>query len=185
MILLIDNYDSFTYNLVQQVRSLGFEVEVRTHDGITLKEIAEMKPEKIILSPGPKDPQSSGICIPVIDRFHTEKPILGVCLGHQCIGSYFGVPIVRAKQIMHGKTSELNHTGGGMFMGLPKRMEVARYHSLALEFLPKDFKLTAWTDDGEIMAMEHESLPLYGVQFHPESFMTPEGDKLMRNFLDL
>ncbi|MFT7184552.1 MAG: anthranilate synthase/aminodeoxychorismate synthase-like glutamine amidotransferase [Oceanicoccus sp.] len=185
MILLIDNYDSFTYNLVQQIESLGARVVVKTHDGITLEEIEAMNPEKIILSPGPKDPQSSGVCVPVIDRFHKRIPILGVCLGHQCLGSYFGVEIVGAKSIMHGKTSELNHGGDGLFTGLPDRMKVARYHSLALKSLPAGFKLTAWTDDDEIMAMEHESLPIYGVQFHPESFMTLEGNQLMANFLNL
>jgi anthranilate synthase/aminodeoxychorismate synthase-like glutamine amidotransferase len=185
VILLIDNYDSFTYNLVQQVESLGKEVLVRAHDKITLDEIAEMKPEKIILSPGPKDPASSGICIPAIEQFHKEIPILGVCLGHQCIGVYFGVNIVAAKQIMHGKVSRLNHKEEALFAGLTDRMKVARYHSLAIEELPENFKLTAWTNDGEIMAIQHETLPIFGVQFHPESFMSPEGDKLMSNFLKL
>lgn len=183
MILLIDNYDSFTYNLVQQVESLGSEVVVKTHDEVSIEDIERMAPDKIILSPGPKDPKSSGICIPVIERFYKEVPILGVCLGHQCLGVAFGSQIVQAKEIMHGKTSSLDHNGEGLFEGLPAGMQVARYHSLAIDEVPSGFHMTASVSDGEIMAMEHDEFPVYGVQFHPESFMTPEGDALLSNFL--
>jgi len=183
VILLIDNYDSFTYNLVQQVESLGYEVLVKTHDEITLKEIEEIKPHKIILSPGPKDPKSSGICIPVIERFYKEIPILGVCLGHQCLGVAFGSRIVQAKSIMHGKTSILDHEGQDLFKGISPEMKVARYHSLAVDEVPDGFHISASTPDGEIMAMKHNDYPVFGVQFHPESFMTPEGDQILANFL--
>ncbi len=184
MVLLIDNYDSFTYNLYQLVASLGYQVTVAAHDAISLSEIEELRPEKIIISPGPKGPSESGISCEVIERFHPDIPILGVCLGHQCIGAVFGIDTIHAQQVMHGKTSPVQHVGTGLFTGLPQPLTVARYHSLALERLPEGFTLTAWSDDGEIMGMQHTRYPLYGIQFHPESFMTPDGAALMKNFLN-
>lgn len=183
MILLIDNYDSFTYNLYQQIAMLGHDVQVVTHDAITIAAIATLQPEKIIISPGPKSPDHSGACLDVIAAFYKTIPILGVCLGHQCIGQLFGARVVRAPQAVHGKTSPVRHDGRGIFKGLPSPLIVARYHSLVVATVPKEFTRTAWTDDGVIMAMQHERYPLYGIQFHPESFMTEHGSQLMRNFL--
>lgn len=185
MILLIDNYDSFTYNLYQLIGGLGFEVVVKKHDEITIAEIESMSPEKILISPGPKRPEDAGISMDVIEHFYTTIPILGVCLGHQCIGQLFGVRIVHAKEVLHGKTSQVLHDGKGIFAGVKNPLTVARYHSLALEKVPEGFALRAWTDDKEIMAIQHTTYPLYGIQFHPESFMTEDGDRLMQNFLSI
>lgn len=184
MILLIDNYDSFTYNLSQQIATLGYNVQVVTHDAITVDEIAKLHPEKIVISPGPKSPDHSGICQDVIAAFYKTIPILGVCLGHQCIGQLFGAQVVHAPEIMHGRTSPVHHNAIGLFKGLPSPLTVARYHSLVLDAVPKNFTLTAWTDKAIIMAIKHDTYPLYGIQFHPESFMTEQGNQLMRNFLD-
>lgn len=183
MILLIDNYDSFTYNLYQQIESLGKKTLVLAHDQVTLSQIAKLKPEKIIISPGPKTPKEAGISTAVIKKFYKTIPILGVCLGHECIGAAFGSKVVQAKKILHGKTSEIYHKEDKLFKGLKNPFLAARYHSLILEEIPKDFVLTAWTKDNEIMAIHHEKYPLFGIQFHSESFLTEEGNQLMHNFL--
>lgn len=185
MILLIDNYDSFTYNLYQQLESLGAHTKVFTHDQIGIREIAKLNPQKIIISPGPKTPKESGISNQVIKHFYQTKPILGVCLGHECIGEFFGSNVVHARQIMHGKVSLIQHSGQRLFQQLPQNTKVARYHSLILDKVPVDFHLDAWTDQKEIMAISHKAYPLYGLQFHPESFMTPQGNKIIQNFLNV
>jgi anthranilate synthase/aminodeoxychorismate synthase-like glutamine amidotransferase len=182
MILLIDNYDSFTYNLYQLIGSLGFDVIVKKHDEITVEDVRVLRPEKIVISPGPKRPEDSGISMDVISHFYKTVPILGVCLGHQCIGQLFGVKVIHAKEVLHGKTSEISHDGKGIFEGIKNPFSVARYHSLAIEKVPEEFDLRAWADDKEIMAIQHKKYPLYGIQFHPESFMTEQGDLLMKNF---
>ena len=184
MILLIDNYDSFTYNLFQQLQCLGAVVRVVPHDRITIKAIKKLKPSKIIISPGPKTPQHSGASMKVIKYFHKTVPILGVCLGHECIGELFGSRIVHAKQIMHGKTSRIYHHGQGIFRHIRSPFNAARYNSLVIDRVPERFILLARDEHGDIMAVKHESYPLTGVQFHPESFMTRQGDRLTRNFLD-
>lgn len=183
MILVIDNYDSFTYNLVQYIESLGHACEVYFNDAISLEEIKQKKPEKIIISPGPGNTDDAGISKDVIRRFYKTIPILGVCLGHQCIGVVFDAEFVHAKQIMHGKTSEITHADTGLFKGIPKKFEAARYHSLAIDDVKKPLKVTARSEDGTVMAIEHENYPLYGVQFHPESFLTTHGKTIIRNFL--
>lgn len=183
MILLIDNYDSFTYNLYQQLESLGAKTKVIAHDQITSKEIRKLKPSKIIISPGPKRPTDSGISMSVIKNFYKTIPILGVCLGLECIGEVFGAKVVHAKKILHGKTSKIYHTNNCIFKGLTNPFEAARYHSLVIDSVPDEFKLTAWDRTKEIMAISHRKYPLHGIQFHPESFMTREGDTLIRNFL--
>ena len=183
MILLIDNYDSFTYNLYQQIESLGKKTIVITHDKITLSEIEKLNPQKIIISPGPKTPKEAGISSAVIKKFHTKIPILGVCLGHECLGAVFGSKIIQAKKILHGKTSAIYHNENKLFKGLKNPFQAARYHSLILEKVPQCFALTAWTKENEVMAIQHQKHPLYGIQFHSESFLTEEGDKLMHNFL--
>jgi len=183
MILIIDNYDSFTYNLYQQVESLGEKTRVFKHDEIKISEIEKLKPKKIIISPGPGRPENSGISTKVVQKFYTQIPILGVCLGHQCIGQLFGSKIVHAKNILHGKTSQTYHTEDKLFDGVQNPFTAARYHSLIVNKVPKDFTLTAWTQNNEIMAMQHNKYPLYCVQFHPESFLTKEGNKIMKNFL--
>lgn len=185
MILLVDNYDSFTYNLYQLIRNEGFSVVVKKNDEIILENICEMKPEKIIISPGPKRPKDAGISMEVISHFYKTIPILGICLGHQCIGQLFGAKIVHAKEVLHGKISKIVHSGKGVFENIKNPLSAARYHSLALEKVPKKFNLCAWTDDGEIMAIQHKEYPLYGIQFHPESFMTECGDILMKNFISI
>ena len=182
MILLIDNYDSFTYNLYQQIESLGHKTKVVAHDKITLKEIRKLKPEKIIISPGPKRPEHSGICISVIKNFYKTIPILGVCLGHEAIGQIFGSKVIHASKILHGKTSQIHHEQEGIFKGVKSPFQAARYHSLIINKVPDNFILTAWTSK-EIMAIQHKKYPLHGIQFHPESFMAPKGNKLMKNFL--
>lgn len=187
MILLIDNYDSFVYNLARYVGKLGRGRHVVRHDAITIGEIETLRPEAIILSPGPKSPHDSGICMDVIEHFHQTIPILGVCLGHQCIGEAFGGRTVCANRPMHGKTSLIRHSGEGIFLGLPEPLEVARYHSL-MTALPANTALDiVATVDGEdtIMALQHREYPVYGVQFHPESILTTYGLDLMRNFMNL
>lgn len=183
MILLIDNYDSFTYNLYQQIAGLGEKVLVKENDRITIKEIEKLAPKKIIISPGPKRPEDSGISNAVIKKFYKKLPILGVCLGHECIGQIFGAKVIHAPQILHGKTSKIFHTQKDLFQGLSLPFKAARYHSLILDRVPEKFTPTAWTKKQEIMAIQHQKYPLYGIQFHPESFLTEEGDTLMHNFL--
>ena len=185
MILMIDNYDSFTYNLVQYLGQLGEEVVVRRNDEITLAEIEDMKPEAIFLSPGPCSPEQAGITVDVVRTFHTKIPILGVCLGHQAIGQAFGGKIVHAKQVMHGKTSAIRHHSNSVFRNLPNPLQATRYHSLVIEqaSLPSCLEVTAWTDDGEIMGVRHRTLAVEGVQFHPEAILTESGHALLTNFL--
>ncbi|PZP65154.1 MAG: anthranilate/aminodeoxychorismate synthase component II [Azospira oryzae] len=185
MLLMIDNYDSFTYNLVQYLGELGQEVRVFRNDEITLEEIEALKPQYIVISPGPCTPNEAGVSVPLIQRFAGKVPILGVCLGHQAIGQAFGGRIVHARQLMHSKTSRIHHTGEGVFQGLPDGFEATRYHSLVIEraSLPDCLGVTAWTDDGEIMGVRHKRLAVEGVQFHPESILTQHGHALLRNFL--
>lgn len=183
MVLLIDNYDSFTYNLYQQIAGLGHDVIVRLHDDITVDEAIALSPSHIVISPGPKTPAESGVSQAIIQQFAASVPILGVCLGHQCIGEVFGSQTVRAPAPVHGKISQVQHSGTGLFAGLPTAIDVARYHSLVLNKIPDQFELSAQTADGLIMAISHRTLPVYGIQFHPESFMTPAGNQLMGNFL--
>ena len=185
MLLMIDNYDSFTYNLVQYFGELGEEVKVVRNDELTVDEVERLKPGRIVLSPGPCTPNEAGISLPVIERFKGRIPILGVCLGHQAIGQAFGGKVVHAKALMHGKVSRIHHEGRGVFKGLPTPYEATRYHSLAIErgTCPADLEVTAWTEDGEIMGVRHRSLPVEGVQFHPESILTQHGHELLRNFL--
>jgi anthranilate synthase/aminodeoxychorismate synthase-like glutamine amidotransferase len=185
MLLVVDNYDSFTYNLVQYLGELGAEVEVRRNDAITLDEIAARRPAGIVVSPGPCTPNEAGISVPAIERFAGEIPILGVCLGHQSIGAAFGGRIVRAPRIMHGKTSPIHHDGRGVFRELPNPFEATRYHSLVIDpaSLPAVLEVSAWTEQGEIMGVRHRELPVEGVQFHPESILTLAGKQLLQNFL--
>ncbi|MGR7920125.1 anthranilate synthase component II [Zobellella denitrificans] len=192
MLLMIDNYDSFTWNLVQYFGELGQEVVVRRNDEIALDEIAALAPRGLVISPGPCTPNEAGVSLAAISRFAGAIPILGVCLGHQAIAQAFGGRVVRARRVMHGKTSPIRHTGRGLFKGLPDPLTVTRYHSLVVEpeSLPDGFELTAWTETGEgrvdeIMAMQHRRLPLYSVQFHPESILTQGGHRLLQNFLEL
>jgi anthranilate synthase/aminodeoxychorismate synthase-like glutamine amidotransferase len=188
VILMIDNYDSFTYNLVQYLGVLGSEVEVHRNDKITLDEIENMKPERIVISPGPGTPQSAGITISMIERFHSNKvPILGVCLGHQAIGAAFGGRVLHAARIMHGKTSEISHDSKGVFRDLPNPITATRYHSLAVErkSLPSCLEVSAEAEDGEIMGLRHREYPVEGIQFHPESILTKEGMNILKNFLKL
>jgi anthranilate synthase/aminodeoxychorismate synthase-like glutamine amidotransferase len=184
---MIDNYDSFTYNLVQYLGVLGAEVEVRRNDKVTLDEIETMKPERIVISPGPGIPQSAGITISMIERFHPKVPILGVCLGHQAIGAAFGGRVLHAARIMHGKTSEISHDSKGVFRDLPDPITATRYHSLAVEreSLPSCLEVSAEAEDGEIMGLRHRQYPVEGIQFHPESILTKEGMNILRNFLNL
>jgi anthranilate synthase/aminodeoxychorismate synthase-like glutamine amidotransferase len=183
MVLLIDNYDSFTYNLYQQLEARGARTHVAVHDGITVKEIKKLNPSRIIISPGPGRPEQSGICIEVIKYFHGRIPILGVCLGHECIGAVFGARVVHAQRIMHGTTSRIYHRSTHLFKGIQNPFYAARYHSLALHRVPEGFTLSAWDGRKEIMAITHNRYPLYGIQFHPESFMTEAGGTLIGNFL--
>jgi anthranilate synthase component 2 len=185
MLLMIDNYDSFTYNLVQYFGELGEEVRVFRNDEITTGEIAAMNPARIVVSPGPCSPAEAGISVAAIKEFAGKIPLLGVCLGHQSIGAAFGGKIVRARELMHGKTSAVHHAGQGVFRGLPNPLTVTRYHSLAIEraSLPDCLEITAWTDDGEIMGVRHKTLAVEGVQFHPESVLTECGHALLKNFL--
>jgi anthranilate synthase component 2 len=186
MLLMIDNYDSFTYNIVQYFGELGEIVRTVRNDEITLDQIADMNPDRICISPGPKSPKDAGVSVDVLKEFKGKKPILGVCLGHQAIGEAFGGKIIRAKQVMHGKTSKIAHTGEGVFKGLPSPFTVIRYHSLAIEraSLPSCLEVTAWTDDGEIMGVRHKEFDIEGVQFHPESILSEHGHAMLKNFLE-
>ncbi|WP_312437896.1 aminodeoxychorismate/anthranilate synthase component II [Janthinobacterium sp.] len=186
MLLMIDNYDSFTYNIVQYFGELGEDVRVHRNDEITIAEIEALNPDRICISPGPKAPAQAGISVEVLKHFAGKKPILGVCLGHQAIGEAFGGKVIRAKQVMHGKTSLIAHTGVGVFKGLPSPFTVIRYHSLAIEraSLPSCLEVTAWTDDGEIMGVRHRQFDIEGVQFHPESILSEHGHALLKNFLE-
>jgi anthranilate synthase component II len=185
-LLMIDNYDSFTYNLVQYFGELGAQVEVFRNDEITLEQIEAKRPDRLVVSPGPCSPAEAGISVKAIQHFAGKLPILGVCLGHQSIGAALGGKIIRAQQLMHGKTSEITTTREGVFAGLPEKFTVNRYHSLAIEreSCPADLKVTAWTDDGEIMGVRHKSLSIEGVQFHPESILTEHGHAMLKNFLE-
>ncbi|HMT94905.1 aminodeoxychorismate/anthranilate synthase component II [uncultured Thiothrix sp.] len=190
-ILMVDNYDSFTYNLVQYLGELGTEVQVVRNDEIPVEAIESLAPEKIVLSPGPCTPKEAGISVPTLERYAGKWPILGVCLGHQSIGQAFGGKIIRAKQIMHGKTSMIHHKGIGVFTDLPSPFEATRYHSLVIEqaSLPNCLEITAWTETeegeiDEIMGVRHKTLPVEGVQFHPESILTEHGHAMLQNFLD-
>ena len=187
MILLLDNYDSFTYNLAQYLGELGCEVEVHRNDKISVEEIARRKPERIVISPGPCTPQEAGISVELIQRLAGKFPILGVCLGHQALGAAYGGKIVRAPKLFHGKTSEIHHDGKGVFQDLPKTFTATRYHSLIVErkTLPRELTITAETADGIIMGVRHRRHKLEGVQFHPESVLTESGKQLLRNFLSL
>jgi anthranilate synthase component 2 len=182
---MIDNYDSFTYNLVQYLGELGEEVRVVRNDEVTVDDIARLSPARIVISPGPCTPNEAGVSLPAIARFAGKIPILGVCLGHQAIGQAFGGRIVHAKALMHGKVSPIHHSGKGVFRGLPSPYDATRYHSLAIEreTCPAELEITAWTDDGEIMGVRHRTLAVEGVQFHPESILTEHGHALLRNFL--
>ena len=185
MLLMIDNYDSFTYNLVQYFGELGQEVQVFRNDEISLEEVDRLGADRVVISPGPCTPSEAGISVALIQRFAGKIPILGVCLGHQSIGQAFGGRIVHAGQLMHGKTSEIRHRDAGVFHGLPNPLTATRYHSLVIEkkTLPACLEVTAWTDDGEIMGVRHRDLPVEGVQFHPESILTEKGHDLLANFL--
>ena len=185
MLLMIDNYDSFTYNLVQYFGELGEDVHTVRNDEITLEQIAALKPERICISPGPCTPHEAGVSIPVLQQFAGRLPILGVCLGHQAIGAAFGGKVIRAQQVMHGKTSAIEHTGVGVFKDLPSPYTITRYHSLAIErsSLPDCLEVTAWTEDGEIMGVRHKDFDIQGVQFHPESILSEHGHALLKNFL--
>ena len=191
MLLMIDNYDSFTYNLVQYLQSLGAEVQVVRNDALTVDEIAKSAPERIVISPGPCTPNEAGVSLEIIERLGANTPILGVCLGHQSIGQAYGGNVIRAGRIMHGKTSRIRHEGKGVFAGLPDAYEATRYHSLVVErsSLPEALEVTAWTEneDGsfeEIMGLRHREYPVEGVQFHPESILTEHGHALLKNFLE-
>ena len=184
-LLMVDNYDSFTFNIVQYFGELGADVEVFRNDEITLEGIAARKPDRLVISPGPCSPAEAGVSVAAIQHFAGQLPILGVCLGHQSIGAAFGGQIVRAQALMHGKTSVITTTQEGVFAGLPEQFTVNRYHSLAIEraSCPACLKVTAWTDDGEIMGVRHTELDIEGVQFHPESFLTEHGHAMLKNFL--
>ncbi|BDU59313.1 glutamine amidotransferase [Limnohabitans sp. MORI2] len=184
-LLMVDNYDSFTFNIVQYFGELGTEVEVFRNDEITLEGIAARKPDRLVISPGPCSPAEAGISVSAIQHFAGKLPILGVCLGHQSIGAAFGGKIIRAQELMHGKTSVITTTQEGVFAGLPEKFTVNRYHSLAIEraSCPSCLKVTAWTDDGEIMGVRHTELDIQGVQFHPESILTEHGHAMLKNFL--
>jgi para-aminobenzoate synthetase component 2 len=187
MILLLDNYDSFTYNLAQYLGQMGQTLEVRRNDKITIEEIEELKPERIVISPGPCTPKEAGISVPLVEHFAGKIPILGVCLGHQAIGAAFGGRVIRAAKLMHGKTSEIEHDGKTIFRGLPQTFRATRYHSLIVErkSLPKSLEISAETADGTIMGLRHRKLRVEGVQFHPESVLTDSGFRLLENFLSV
>ncbi len=187
MLLMIDNYDSFTFNIVQYLAQLGEEVRVVRNDEIPVEAIAELKPERIVVSPGPCSPEEAGISVAAIQTYAGRIPLLGVCLGHQSIGAAFGGKVVRSVSLMHGKTSPIHHDGAGLFAGLPNPFNATRYHSLVVEraSLPACLEVTAWVDNGEIMGVRHKELPVWGVQFHPESILTEGGMELLDNFLKL
>ena len=187
MLLVIDNYDSFTYNLVQYFGELGADPQVKRNDAITTDEVEKMKPQKIVISPGPGRPEEAGISLELIRRFGVKIPILGVCLGHQCMGEVYGGKVVRAGRLMHGKTSPIQHDGKGVFHGLPNPFEATRYHSLIVEknSVPSCLEVCAETAEGEIMGLRHREYPVHGVQFHPESILSKEGKDLLANFLKI
>jgi len=187
MILLIDNYDSFVYNIYQYLGELGSPVTICRNDKISVDDIVSMDPQKIIISPGPCTPSESGLSVEIIRAFGAKTPLLGVCLGHQCIGAAYGGRIVKMDRVWHGKTSEIHHNGGNVFKNIPNPFVATRYHSLILEkaTCPDALLVTAWTDDGTIMGIRHKTHPVYGVQFHPESILTKEGKKILRNFINL
>ena len=187
MILLIDNYDSFTYNLYQYISELGARVEVRRNDRISLEEIETLGPERIVISPGPKTPTEAGVSLDAILRFGATIPTLGICLGHQCIGQAFGARVVRAPELMHGKTSAVTHSGAGILKGMPNPFQAGRYHSLVVDraSIPAELAITAESPDGLVMGLRHRRYPIHGVQFHPESVLTPQGKQLLRNFLEM
>ena len=187
MLLMIDNYDSFTYNLVQYFGELGEDVQTYRNDEITLEKITQLKPDRICISPGPCTPHEAGVSVPLLKHFAGKLPILGVCLGHQSIGAAFGGKVIRAQEVMHGKTSPIEHTGEGVFKDIPSPFTVIRYHSLAIEraSLPDHLEVTAWTADGEIMGVRHKHFPIEGVQFHPESILSEHGHALLKNFLTI
>ena len=187
MILVIDNYDSFTYNLVHYLNELGAETLVHRNDAISVREALGMQPQGVLLSPGPKTPNDAGICLALLEAAPADLPIFGVCLGHQAMGQAFGGKVVRARELMHGKTSPIHHTDRGVFKGLKNPFTATRYHSLCIEqaSAPDVLEVTAWTDDGEIMGVQHKTRPIHGVQFHPESIATECGHELLANFLDL
>jgi len=187
MLLMIDNYDSFTYNLVQYFGELGEDVQTYRNDEITLEKITQLKPDRICISPGPCTPHEAGVSVPLLQHFAGKLPILGVCLGHQSIGTAFGGKVIRAQEVMHGKTSPIEHTGVGIFKDLPSPFTVIRYHSLAIEraSLPDHLEVTAWTADGEIMGVRHKHFSIEGVQFHPESILSEHGHALLKNFLTI
>ena len=187
MILVIDNYDSFTYNLVHYLNELGAETLVVRNDAMTVRDALGLKPQGILLSPGPKTPNEAGICLALLEAAPADLPIFGVCLGHQAIGQAFGGEVIHAKALMHGKTSQIHHDGKGVFAGLKNPFTATRYHSLSVEkkHLPAELEVTAWTEDGEIMGVQHRSRPVHGVQFHPESIATECGHELLANFLDI
>jgi anthranilate synthase component 2 len=187
MILVIDNYDSFTYNLVHYLNELGAETLVHRNDALTADQALALKPKAVLLSPGPCTPNEAGVCLSLLEAAPPDLPIFGVCLGHQAIGQAYGGTVIRAASLMHGKTSAIHHTGKGVFAGLKNPFTATRYHSLSVrrEDLPADLEVTAWTDDGEIMGFQHKSRPVHGVQFHPESIATECGHELLANFLKL
>jgi len=187
MILVIDNYDSFTYNLVHYLAELGAETQVWRNDALSVQDALALNPKAILLSPGPCAPDQAGICLPLLRAAPEDMPVLGVCLGHQSIGQAYGGDVIRAKTLMHGKTSQIHHNNAGIFKDLPNPFTATRYHSLAIkrETLPADLEITAWTDDGEIMGVQHKTRPIHGVQFHPESIATQGGHQLLANFLNL
>ena len=187
MILVIDNYDSFTYNLVQYLGELGADLRVIRNDDATVEEIAAMKPERLLVSPGPCTPNEAGVSCAVIEKLGPSIPTFGVCLGHQCIGQVFGGKVVRAERLMHGKTSMIHHGGKGVLAGMPDPLEAIRYHSLLVEraSVPACLEITAETDEHEIMGLQHKAFPVYGVQFHPESILTRNGKQILKNFLEL
>jgi len=187
MLLMIDNYDSFTYNIVQYFGELGEEVQVFRNDRITLEEIEAIRPDRLVISPGPCSPEEAGISVAAIRRFSGRIPLLGVCLGHQSIGAAFGGRVVRSVSLMHGKTSPIHHNGAGLFSGLPSPFNATRYHSLVVEreSFPDCLEITAWVENGEVMGLAHKDLPVWGVQFHPESILTEGGMQILRNFLEM
>lgn len=186
MLIVIDNYDSFTYNLVQYLGELGADLRVFRNDQITVEQVARLNPTGIVISPGPGDPTDGGVSNAIIQHFHTATPILGVCLGHQCMGYVFGGNVRRAPRLMHGKTSMIYHDGKGLFNGVPNPFEATRYHSLIVEEpLPADLEVTAFTAEGDVMGLRHKRYPVMGVQFHPESILTKYGKHILKNFLDM